>query len=275
MRKTRTVQKIRFGKKSGLHTTFIKQSELEQLNPFVQWDHFTAKAIIHSKRLDYESHSGVDAVSYPVIGKLSHHDSTGNHVTLASGDVHIMTSGDGIIHKEIMTPQNGQIESFCLGSILPAGKVEMSPASCINLHAQQLPLIEEHDSTTKVIIGKYKNVASPANYSIPMTFLDIMIAPYGCWYFEPDPEQLTGFVYLRSGSVYISGSQLHKHQMATLTPSPLPIEVRTSKLGARIFIVTGKPQQQPLFSKHHSVHSSQQNMSKATQNIGRLLTARK
>ena len=275
MRKTRTVQKIRFGRKRGLHTTFIRQSELEQLNPFVQWDHYTAKALIHSKRLDYQSHSGVDAVSYPVIGKLSHHDSTGNHVTLASGDVHIMTSGDGIIHKDIMTPQNGQVESFCLGTILPAGQMEMSPASCINFDTQQLPLIEEHDSTTKVIIGSYKGIASPAKYSIPMTFLDIMIAPYGCWYFDTDPEQLAGFVYLRSGSVYIGGSQLHNRQMATLDQSPLPIEVRTSKLGARIFIVTGKPQQQPLISNHHSVHSSQKNMSKATQNIDRLMTTRK
>ncbi|WEM43446.1 pirin family protein [Photobacterium sp. DA100] len=275
MKKTRTVQKIRFGKKRGLQTTFINPSELEQLNPFVQWDHYTAKALIHAKRLDYQGHSGVDAVSYPVIGQLSHHDSTGSHVTLASGDVHIMTSGEGVIHKEIMTPQNGQIESFSLGTVLPAGKIEMAPASCLYLHAQQLPLIEEHDSTTKVIIGSYKDVSSPAAYSIPMTFLDIMITPYGCWYFETDPEQLAGFVYLRSGSVYISGNQLHRHQMATLNPSPLPIEIRTSRLGARIFIATGKPQLQPLLSSHHSVHSSPQNMSKAIRHIDHLLTARK
>ncbi|PSU35019.1 pirin family protein [Photobacterium lutimaris] len=275
MRKTRTVQKIRFGTKRGLQTTFIKPSELEELNPFVQWDHFTAKALLHAERLDYQSHSGIDAVSYPVIGKLSHHDSTGNHVTLASGDVHIMTSGDGVIHKDIMTPQNGLVESFSLGTVLPAGKVEMSPARCINLHSQQMPLIEEHDSTTKIIIGQYKGAASPVKYSIPMTFLDIMIAPYGCWSFAPDPVQLTGFIYLRSGSVYISGSQLHRLQMATLVPSALPIEIRTSKLGARIFIATGKPQQQPLFSNQYSVHSSPQNMTKATQNIDHLLTSRK
>lgn len=275
MRKTRTVHKVRFGTKHGLQTTFIKPSELEELNPFVQWDHFTAKALLHAKRLDYQSHSGIDAVCYPVIGKLSHHDSTGNHVTLASGDVHIMTSGDGVIHKEIMTPQNGQVESFSLGTVLPAGKIEMAPASCINLHAQKMPLIEEHDSTTKVIIGRYKGAASPVKYSIPMTFLDIMIAPYGCWSFNTDPEQIAGFVYLRSGSVYISGSQLHHQQMATLVPSSLPIEIRTSKLGARIFIATGKPQQQPLFSNQHSVHSSPQNMTKATQNIDHLLTSRK
>ncbi|PSW17622.1 pirin family protein [Photobacterium sanctipauli] len=275
MRKIRQVQKIRFGKKSGLLTAFIDNQEFETLDPFVLWDHFEAKAVVKSTGLDYHGHSGIDAVSYPVTGALKHHDSAGSHVTLASGDVHIMTSGNGIIHKDTMTPQNGRVESFSLWTALPAGDTEMAAASSCNINADQLPLVEEDDSTTKVIIGSYKGVTSPANYSIPITYLDIMISPYGIWHFVPQEHQTTGFVYIRSGSVYVSGSQLHHHQMATLHKSSLPIEIRTGQVAARLFVVLGQPLGQPFYASSQSVHSTPDNLSKATQNIGTLLATRK
>ncbi|MGF1700372.1 pirin family protein [Photobacterium makurazakiensis] len=271
MRKTRTVHKIRFGKKNGLLTAFINNTERESLDPFVLWDHFEAKAVVTSTGLDYHGHSGIDAISYPVTGSLSHHDSAGSHTTLSSGDVNIMTSGNGVIHKDTMTPRDGRVESFSLWTALPAGEPEMANASSHNILSQHLPLVEEADSTTKVIIGHYKGISSPANYSIPITYLDIMISPYGVWHFVPEEQQTVGFIYLRSGSVYISGNQLHHHQMATLHKSTLPIEIRTGKIAARLFVILGKPLEQPFYSSTQSVHSSPDNLSKATQNIGTLL----
>lgn len=275
MRHTRKVTKIRFGKKDGLLTAFIEKSELNQLDPFVLWDHFSASEVIHSTGLDYHGHSGVDALSYPVIGKMRHHDSAGCHTTLASGDLQIMTAGSGIIHKDIMTPNNGQVESFSLWTALPAGQKEMTkPESCY-FHAQDLPIIEEHDSTTKVIVGTYQAHSSPAHCSVPLTYLDIMLAPFGVWFYTPDTEQTSGFVFIRSGSIYVAGSQLFSRQMATLEKAALPIEVRTGKVGAQFFVVLGKPLHQPFYASPSSIHSSQENLSKAEQNILQLMATRK
>ncbi|MGF1726991.1 pirin family protein [Photobacterium nomapromontoriensis] len=275
MGQTRSVHKIRFGKRTGLLTAFIDNSEIEQLNPFMLWDHFAVKANHSAIGLNYHGHSGIDTISYPTIGKLNHHDSTGNHDLLLSGDVHIMTTGNGIIHKDVMTPQNGHAESFSLWTALPAGTSEMKSAFSRTIKASQLPLLEENNTITKVIVGNYKGAISPAHYSNPITYLDIMIAPYDVWHFIPDNNQTTGFVYLQSGCVYISGSQLHHHQMATLYPSSLPIEIRTGHIAARMFVIVGEPLNQSFFTSASSVHSSAQNMSKSTQIIANLMVLKK
>ena len=275
MSKTRKVHKIRYGQKSGPITAFIDRDNVNELDPFVLWDHYQAKGIISSTGLDFHGHSGIDAVSYPVVGKLRHQDSSGSHVILASGDIHVMTSGGGVIHKDTMTPREGQVESYSLWTALPAGRAEMAESSSINLSSAQIPLAEETDSTTKVLIGCYKSTPSPIRYSIPITYLDIIIAPYGTWHFEPDSKQTTGFVYVRSGNVYISGNQLHPHQMGTLQPSSLPLEIRTGSIGARLFVALGKPLHQPLISSGSSVHSSAANLKRGTQKIEQLLASQK
>lgn len=275
MRKTRKIHKIRYGQKSGAITAFINAGNIRELDPFVLWDHFEAKEILRTTGLDYHGHSGVDAISYPVTGKLRHLDSSGSHVTLASGDVHIMTSGNGVIHKDTMTPHDGRVESFSLWTALPAGDPEMAEASSINFSSDQIPLVEETDSTTKVLIGCYKDSISPIQYSIAVTYLDIMIAPYGIWHFEPDNKQTTGFIYVRSGNVYISGNQLHPHQMGTLRPSSLPLEIRTGSIGARIFVTLGEPLHQPFISSGNSVHSSAANMMLGSERIEQLMASQK
>lgn len=275
MKNTKKINKIRYGQKTGAITAFINADNIHELDPFVLWDHFEAKEILLNTGLDYHGHSGVDAISYPVTGKLRHLDSSGSHVTLASGDIHVMTSGNGIIHKDTMTPQDGRVESFSLWTALPAGQSEMADASSINVSSHQIPLAEEADSTTKVLIGRYKDSISPIQYSIAVTYLDIMIAPYGVWHFDPDKRQTTGFIYLRSGRAYISGNQLHPHQMGTLHPSSLPLEIRTGSIGARLFVSLGEPLHQPLISSGSSVHSSTINMSLSTQKIEQLMASKK
>lgn len=275
MRNTRKIHKIRYGKKHGPITAFIDKDNYCELDPFVLWDHYQANEVIRSTGLDYHGHSGVDAVSYPVVGKLRHHDSSGSHVTLASGDIHVMTSGNGVIHKDIMTPRDGQVESFSLWTALPAGQVEMADATSTNFPAEQIPLVEETDSTTKVLIGRYKDTISPIHYSIAVTYLDIIIAPYGIWCFKPDDKQTAGFIYVRSGNAYINGNQLYPHQMGTLQPSSLPLEIRTGSIGARLFVTLGEPLHQPLISSGFSVHSSDTNMALGRKKIEQLLASRK
>lgn len=275
MKHTKTINKIRYGQKSGPITAFISPDDIYELDPFVLWDHFEAKEIIRSTGLDYHGHSGVDAVSYPVTGKLRHRDSAGSHVTLNSGDIHIMTTGHGIIHKDTMTPQDGRVESFSLWTALPAGPSEMAEASSRNMASHSIPLVEETDSTTKILIGCYKDTVSPVPYSIPVTYLDIMLTPYGRWQFEPDAKQTTGFIYVRSGTIYINGNQLHPHQMGTLYPSALPLEIKTGRLGARFFVTLGEPLHQHFVSSGSSVHSSAANLATGSQHIAELLAARK
>ncbi|MCM0148045.1 pirin family protein [Photobacterium galatheae] len=81
MKATRTINKIRYGRKSGPMTAYIYHDNLtelnSELNPFVLWDHFDANGIKEETGLDYHGHSGIEAFSYPVTGTLHHTDSCG------------------------------------------------------------------------------------------------------------------------------------------------------------------------------------------------------
>ncbi|MGF1756700.1 pirin family protein [Photobacterium sagamiensis] len=260
MNSTRKIIKIRYGLKAGAMTAFINRDNISEIDPFVLWDHFETKGALQPVGLDYHGHSGVDTVSYPVAGNLKHIDSSGCQATLQGGDIHVMTTGGGIIHKDTITPQNGNVETFQLWTALPADKGEMDDASSANYTTSRLPLVEETDSTTKVLIGSYSGAQSPVHYSIEMTYLDIIIAPYGVWCYQPDRNQTSGFIYLRSGIAYISGNQLHPCQMGILETSSQPIQIKTGNTGTRLFVVLGEPLNQPLISSGASVHSSKKNL---------------
>ncbi|MDO6705641.1 pirin family protein [Photobacterium sp. 1_MG-2023] len=271
MQATRTINKIRYGRKSGPMTAYIYQENLSELNPFVLWDHFDANGIKEETGLDYHGHSGIEAFSYPVTGTLHHMDSCGCSVTMQTGDLQIMTTGKGIVHKDTMQPLGGRAESFALWTALPAGEREMADASSQYIGTGSLPLVEEMDTTTKVLIGEYKQAKSPLSSSIPVTYLDIMIAPYGGWYWEPDERLVSGFVYMRSGSVYIGANQLYPQQMGILNPSKLPIHIKTSQKGARLFLILGEPLNQPMLSSGSSVHSNPENLHQGSDTISALM----
>ncbi|MDX1300962.1 pirin family protein [Photobacterium sp.] len=260
MKNTRKIIKIRYGLKTGSMTAFINRDNISEIDPFVLWDHFDAKGAVQPVGLDYHGHSGVDTVSYPVAGNLKHIDSSGCQTTLQGGDIHVMTTGGGIIHKDIITPHNGNAETFQLWTALPANEGEMDDASSANYTTSRLPLVEEADSTTKVLVGSYKGAQSPVSYSIQITYLDIIITPYGVWHYQPDKSQTSGFIYLRSGIAYINGNQLHPCQMGILETSSRPVQIKTGNTSTRLFVVLGKPLNQPLISSGASVHSSKENL---------------
>jgi redox-sensitive bicupin YhaK (pirin superfamily) len=50
---------------------------------------------------DWHPHRNVEVMSYPLAGRVEHHDSLGNRVVLGPGDVHLMRAGTGIQHSEM------------------------------------------------------------------------------------------------------------------------------------------------------------------------------
>jgi redox-sensitive bicupin YhaK (pirin superfamily) len=45
-------------------------------------------------------HSNMEIISIPLSGSVTHKDSTGNEITISSGDVQMMSAGTGITHSE-------------------------------------------------------------------------------------------------------------------------------------------------------------------------------
>lgn len=272
MLKSRKIINVRHGIKEGTTTSFINKQHLSHTNPFVLWEHFSAKDF-NQKTLDFHGHSGIEAISYPIAGTILHKDSSKNRHHIQTGDVHIMTSGQGILHKSTTLPHHTISEYFQLWTALPAhNQTEMCKPSSQLISKNDLPLVEDSHSTTKVLIGSYQQHQSPIANNLGLIFLDIIMTSYSNWSFTP-PEALTsGFIYLRNGIAYIANNELHPYQMGFFEPKSTPITITTTNQSARFFIACAKPLNQEIITNKQSVHSNMNNMKQGCININNLLT---
>ncbi|PSV02902.1 nuclease PIN [Photobacterium kishitanii] len=273
MQTSRQLIHIRHGIKKGTTTSFIHEQHFATTNPFVLWEHFTSK-IPTNHSLDFHGHSGIEAISYPLTGIISHHDSTQQHHMINSGDIHIMTSGQGVIHKSTFLPQQSTRESIQLWTALPTtDNQEMCQPISQLFPKEQLPLVEDNHSTTKVLIGSYHQHMSPVINHCELIFLDIIMTSYSRWYFTPPKQYLSGFIYLKSGIAYSANNKLTPFQMGLFEPTSAPIIITTTNQSSRFFIVCAVPLKQPLITNQHSVHSNKNNIKKSKATIDQLMSS--
>ncbi|MEC6882561.1 pirin family protein [Photobacterium piscicola] len=271
MQKSRQLTHIRHGIKKGITTSFIHEQHFPTTNPFVLWEHFTSKSPTNHG-LSFHGHSGIEAISYPITGTILHHDSTQQHHVVKSGDVHMMTSGQGIIHKSTTLPQQSTTETFQLWTALPeTNNHEMCQPKSQLFNKHYLPLIEDNHSTTKVLIGHYQQHTSPIKSHCELILLDIIMASYSTWCFTPPKDYQSCFIYLKSGISYSANNKLMPFQIGFFESSPTPIIVTTTDQSSRFFIACAVPLKQPLITNKHSVHSCENNINKSDMIIKKLM----
>ncbi|KPA53969.1 nuclease PIN [Photobacterium leiognathi subsp. mandapamensis] len=268
----RKIAAIRHGVKHGNIITYIDNHHLPDTNPFILWDHYLS--INHSQsELDLHGHSGIDAISYPVVGTILHFDSITGKNRIKSGDIQLTSCGNGMAHKSLMMHHHGTAEAFQMWTASPANlQGEMVAPSSTQITNEQLPLIEDIHATTKVLIGSYEGVESPLKHRCNIIYFDIIVSSYGCWTFTPPETHQAGFIYVRSGQAYVANNQLHPNQMGLFEHSSQPIKVLTTNHSARFFIALGEPLSQPIITEEGSVHSSPENLKKALDNIKQCIT---
>ncbi len=92
----RSIIETRYGHQHGPVTSFITVNNIEELHPFVLWDHFETEDLEGSAGFGFHGHSGVATITYPVIGDIVHEDTDGNKGELKAGGVQLMASGVGV-----------------------------------------------------------------------------------------------------------------------------------------------------------------------------------
>ncbi|WP_305818705.1 pirin family protein [Photobacterium leiognathi] len=264
---SRKIAAIRHGVKHGDIITYIDNHHLPDTNPFILWDHYLSTNRTHSE-LDFHGHSGIDAISYPVVGSINNYDSITGKSQIKSGDLQLTTCGRGMTHKSQMKHHHGTAEAFQMWTASPPNQQgEMVTPSSTQINSEHLPLIEDIHATTKVLIGSYEGTDSPVQHSCNIIYLDIIVSSYGCWTFSPPETHLAGFIYVRSGQAYVTNNQLNPNQMGIFEHSTQPIKVLTTNHSARFFIALGQPLNQPFITQDGSVHTSDENLTQALNNI--------
>ena len=221
----------------------IGSHRLNMLDPFLLLDEFGS-----NNPEDYiagfpsHPHRGFETITYMLIGKFHHKDSTGNEGYLTDGSVQWMTAGRGVIHSEMPEQTDGLVRGFQLWLNLPKNK-KMIPPDYKDIPAVNIPRVEFPGGTNKVIAGKFMGVTGPGQPKTKMFYYDIELQP-GEELFIPIIDSWNAFLYVYEGTVFINKT-VEKDQLAVLNITG-DCQVKAGGLGAQFIMVAGKPLNEPV-----------------------------
>jgi hypothetical protein len=228
----------------------IGQPALPDLDPFLMLDEFGAddpKAYIAG--FPTHPHRGFETVTYMLAGRMRHRDNAGNEGLLGPGSVQWMTAGRGILHSEMPEQDAGLMQGFQLWVNLPA-KDKMTAPRYQDIAADKVPTVILGDgASARVLAGEVARVRGPVDPGETQPiFVDLSLAPGAAARIRL-PEGHNAFVYVFEGEAQVGdpAEALARGRLGVLSTGG---EVAfSSKAGARLILVAGKPLHEPV-AKH-------------------------
>lgn len=269
---TRQIKKIRNGRKHGPVSSFVSAINIEELNPFVLWDHFYLPQVEGTAGFDFHGHSGVATISYPQIGDIAHEDTGGHTGLLKAGGIQIMSSGAGVLHKETVFPDKKHADAFQLWVALPEKDLEMGPVTYSTLQEQDIPVVEVNGANVKILVGEYHGQKSAAQPPVDMSYFHINLKADSTWSHSSQASHSTAFIYVRKGVIETGGVRLEPGELGIYENQSELISVNALHQDADFIVVTGMPLKQQLITNGASVHSSNSNLIAGVQKVRQLRT---
>jgi redox-sensitive bicupin YhaK (pirin superfamily) len=225
----------------------IGQPALPDLDPFLLLDEFGSddpKAYIAG--FPTHPHRGFETVTYMLAGRMRHRDNAGNEGLLGPGSVQWMTAGRGILHSEMPEQAEGLMQGFQLWVNLPA-KDKLVEPRYQDIAADRVPTAQLGDgASAKVLAGEIAGVRGPVDPGETQPiFLDITLAAGGSAR-VPLPEGHNAFVYVYEGEGAVGepGEALARGRVGVLSAGKEVL--LSSRDGARLILVAGKPLREPV-----------------------------
>jgi redox-sensitive bicupin YhaK (pirin superfamily) len=117
-------------------------------------------------------HSGLQTVTWPLLGEIRHRDSLGSDAMVRPGQLNLMTAGRGISHSEFSTGDAPLLHALQLWVALPAGRAGAEPG--FEQHTE-LPRLERGGLRATVFAGALGEAASPATVHTPLAGADLSL----------------------------------------------------------------------------------------------------
>ncbi|WP_343244725.1 pirin family protein [Streptomyces sp. SID11385] len=202
-----------------------------------------------SPGFDWHPHRGVETVTMVVDGALEHGDSAGNAGVLTTGDVQWMTSGRGIIHRELAF-RDERAHTLQLWVNLPAHRKLTTPRYQ-DLYASGRPVIDRKGVRIDVISGEVDGVTGPAINQWPISGAVITLEPgQRCAHVLPGRDR--AFLHVLAGSPAIAGRVVEAGQTAWSDPvrdtlaSSITVETAGRETTAVVMAFSGEPLREPV-----------------------------
>ncbi|MFD4457079.1 pirin family protein [Nocardia sp. NPDC058480] len=181
-------------------------------------------------------HIGLQTVTWPLDGRIRHHDSVGSDVEIEPGQLNLMTSGRGIAHSEFGVPGAESGHGLQLWIALPGHATGIDP------HFEQhreLPIYAEPGLRATVLIGALGGVRSPAKAYTPIVGADIVLDP-GAEVRLPLERAFEHAVLVIEGSATVDGTELTAGPLLYLGTDRTELRLSSTD-GAHFALVGGEP----------------------------------
>ena len=202
-------------------------------------DRFGPLSFSDAKPMDVAAHPhiGLQTVSWLLQGEIVHKDSLGNEALLGPGGVNVMTSGDGIAHSEETPAKNsGLLNGVQLWVALP-NTDRHGPASF--QHINEVPIVEQAQSTISIFAGSLPRGASPAKHFSPLLGVDIAMHATARLELPLDPS-FEHAALLLTGDAEIDRQEIDSTSLWYLGTNRYSVEFK-SRNGGQVLLIGGLP----------------------------------
>lgn len=173
-----------------------------------------------------------------------------------------MSAGKGIVHSErtseaakALGPKLFGIQSWVA---LPESHEESAPAF-IHYGADELPMLNDHGVSVRVIAGEVMGVKAPTQTAWPTLYADAVLAPGASIPLDPTFDERG--IYTVKGTVDIAGDTFGPGQLLVFKPGDT-ITIKATE-DARFIILGGEPMDSKRYIWWNFVSSSKERIEQA------------
>jgi redox-sensitive bicupin YhaK (pirin superfamily) len=189
-------------------------------------------------------HAGFEILTFAVEGEARDRDEG----LLRAGDVLWMTAGSGVIHNEDLEPL-GKVRILQLWVTLPSASRWAAPRF-EHVGREDAPIRQEPGVEARVYSGSSGAISSPSHTYLPMTVVDIRLAPNAAFQQEV-PASYNGFLYPLEGQLVVDGERSQR-----LSPGHIgwlefggpstTVRLTAGQDGCRVILYAGQRQDVPI-----------------------------
>ncbi|MCU1512280.1 MAG: Pirin domain protein [Arthrobacter sp.] len=197
-------------------------------------------------------HTGLQTVTWPLLGTIRHRDSVGSDVLVRPGELNIMTAGRGVSHSEFAVLPGPGAEGtgepagrpplqrgLQLWVALPDGERHRAPA--FEQH-RALPQVTGEGYTATVMVGSFAGATSPATMFSPIVGADLSGSGRLSLPLNPDFEHA---VLVLDGGLTLDGQEVPPGPLGYLGTGRGSLELDALP-GTRFILLGGAPFEEEL-----------------------------